>query len=120
MPQEGAQNEKKSAETKNEEEKCVIGHGRGQTEADRAEIGTEVMEKHSGGQKNIAEACRNRSKYTKMYKKSQKKRQKNINKMRVQNVVVTLVGTPSVPLERAFLMVHSVHFSLYCLEYSEN
>ena len=54
MPQDGAQNKKKRRK-KNEEKKRVIGHGRGQTEADRAEIGTELMQKRSGGQKNIAE-----------------------------------------------------------------
>ena len=55
LPQDGAQNKKKTQQKKNEEKKCVIGHGRGKTEADRAEIGTELMQKHSGGQKSIAE-----------------------------------------------------------------
>ena len=66
-------------------------------------------------QADAKKAYHNRGKYRenidKDPKKARKKRQKNINKMRVQNVVVTLVGTPSVPLERAFLIVHSVHLS---------
>ena len=98
LPQEGAQN-KKNQRKKDEEKKCVIGHGRGQTEADRAEIGTELMEKHSGGQKNIAEPCRNRPKYTEMYKKSQKNREKKINKMLPPLGDELVSGPPSVPRE---------------------
>ena len=95
---------KKNTEKKNEQKKCVIGHGRGKTEADRAEIGTELMQKHSGGQKNRAEPCRNRPKYTKMYKKSQK----NNKKMVLAPARRTLVGRPFTTRE-SILMVHSVH-----------
>ena len=59
MPQDGAQNKKKNTGKKNEETERVIGHGRGQTEADRGEIGTELMQIKRRRRKNRAKGRTN-------------------------------------------------------------
>ena len=91
-------------------------------EAKRRPIGTRLAPDSCKYEKHAQKTYESIEKYTKKSKKCPKqpqKREKKLIKKWYYLEYPTTFGTPSEAPERAFLMVHSVHFSLYCLEYRE-